>query len=89
MRTGFTCVHVKALIWQPKAVAELALTGLKVDTVDDIRRNSVFTVASMMGGTGVLRPECCSVVCGVAHTNKAALRTALGMTAEYGATLAS
>ena len=81
--------NVKAIIWQPKAVAELALTGLKVDTVDDIRRNSVFTVASMMGGTGVLRPECCSVVSGTAHASRTAFRTALGMTSEYGATLAS
>ncbi len=81
--------NVKAIIWQPKAVAELALTGLKVDTVDDIRRNSVFTVASMMGGTGVLRPECCSVVSGTAHADRAAFRSELGMQSEYGATLAS
>ena len=53
---------VGALIWQSGCVASLNKTGLKVDTVDDIRRNSVFTVASVMGGTGVLRPECASVV---------------------------
>ena len=83
-----TGADVKAVIWQPKAVAELSLTGLKVDTVDDIRRNSVFTVASMMAGTGVLRPECASVVCGTSHASKSALRTALGMASEYGAQLA-
>jgi len=48
---------VKAICWQRAAVASLSLQGLKVDTVDDIRRNSTFTCASMMGGTGVLRPE--------------------------------
>ena len=86
--SGVTGGDVKAVIWQPKAVAELSLTGLKVDTVDDIRRNSVFTVASMMAGTGVLRPECASVVCGTAHASKSALRTKLGMSSEYGQALA-
>jgi hypothetical protein len=50
------------LIFQRGAVAALKLQGLKVDTVDDIRRNTTFTVASMMAGTGVLRPECAAVL---------------------------
>ena len=79
----FATAGVKAVIWQPKAVAQLQSTGLKVDTVDDIRRNTVFTVASMFSGTGVLRPECAAVVTDVAHASKADLRTALGMSAEY------
>ena len=79
----FAAAGVKAVIWQPAAVAQLNSTGLKVDTVDDIRRNTTFTVASMMGGTGVLRPECASVVTSVAHASKAALMTALGFTAEF------
>jgi hypothetical protein len=79
----FATAGVKAVIWQPSAVAQLNSTGLKVDTVDDIRRNTTFTVASMMGGTGVLRPECASVVTSVAHASKAALMTALGFTAEF------
>lgn len=54
--------EVGAIIWQKGSVASLNQTGLKVDTVDDIRRNTVFTVASVMGGTGVLRPECVSLV---------------------------
>ncbi len=80
---------VKAVIWQRGCVASLNKTGLKVDTVDDIRRNSVFTVASVMGGTGVLRPELCSVVYGATATGsgaaakRAALMTDLGLTAEY------
>jgi hypothetical protein len=49
-------------MWLPEAVAALKLQGLKVDTVDDVRRNTTFTVASMMGGTGVLRPECAAVI---------------------------
>ena len=31
--------------------------GMKVDTIQDVRRNTQFTVASMMKGTGVLKPE--------------------------------
>jgi len=55
---------VKALIWQRDAVASLSLQGMKVDTIRDIRRNTQFTVASVMRGGGVLRPELCAVVCG-------------------------
>ena len=55
---------VKALIWQKDAVAALNFQGLKVDTVQDVRRNTTFTVASKMSGGGVLRPELCAAVCG-------------------------
>ena len=57
-------VPTKAIIWQQACVASLRLSGLKVDQVDDVRRNSVFTVASMMGGTGVLKPEHAAVCIG-------------------------
>ena len=85
---AFDTAKVRAMIWQESAVASLRLQGLKVDTVDDVRRNTTFTVASMMSGTGVLRPECAAVISGVAHANRAALDTALGanMVAEYGGT---
>ena len=82
---------VKGILWQMKCVASLSLQGMKVDSVEDIRRNTNFTVASMMAGTGVLRPECAAVIYGgdiagattaVAAT-KSQLREALGMTAEY------
>ena len=53
---------VRALMWQPEAVASIRKTGLVVDTEDDIRRNTTFTVASMMGGTGVLKPELAKIV---------------------------
>ena len=49
-------------MFTPDAVASLRLMGLKVDTVDDVRRNTTFTVASMMQGTGVLRPECAAII---------------------------
>ena len=71
--------NVGALIWQRGCVASLNKTGLKVDTVDDIRRNSVFTVASVMGGTGVLRPEVCSLVMTNAATRG---MTAIGFAAN-------
>ena len=48
---------VRGLIWMPDCVAALRKTGLVVDTEDDVRRNSTFTVASMMSGTGILKPE--------------------------------
>jgi hypothetical protein len=74
---------VKGLIFQKAAVASIQKTGLKVDTVDDIRRNTVFTVASMLSGTGVIRPELASVIVGKTTASKTALRTDLGITAEY------
>jgi hypothetical protein len=57
------------LIFQRSAVAALKLQGLKVDTLDDIRRNTTFTVASMMAGTGVLRPECAAILVKPTATN--------------------
>jgi hypothetical protein len=80
---------VKALLFQRGGVASLSKTGLKVDTVDDIRRNTTFTVASMLSGTGVLRPELCSVLVGKSHSSQSAgtarqnFAAALGMTAEF------
>ena len=59
---GAAGTGTRALIWQSGCVASINKLGLKVDTVDDIRRNTVFTVASMMSGTGVLKPECCALV---------------------------
>jgi hypothetical protein len=47
-----------ALIWQPEAVARLTLQGMKVDSVEDVRRNTHFTVASTFKGGDVLRSEC-------------------------------
>ena len=91
-------IGVGAIIWQSGAVASIQKSGLKVDTVDDVRRNTVFTVASMLSGTGVLKPECASVVMkvdldshgsGTAAETKARMRELLGMTAEYTNTAAS
>ena len=78
-------IDVRALIWQAGCVASIQKTGLKVDTVDDVRRNTVFTVASMLSGTGVLKPECASVVMGkdLGTDTKAQARTLLGMGAEW------
>jgi hypothetical protein len=59
---NFGNAGICGLLFQRGAVAALKLQGLKVDTVDDIRRNTTFTVASMMAGTGVLRPECAAVL---------------------------
>ena len=79
---AFATAGVQAIMWQPDAVAALRKTGLVVDTESDIRRNSTFTVASMMNGTGVLRPELVKVVTDVpATTTRAALITALSTTA--------
>jgi hypothetical protein len=67
---GYARAGAKAILWKPEAVASLTLQGMKVDTVEDVRRNTNFTVASMMGGTGVIRPECAALV-----YNNAALTT--------------
>jgi len=53
---------VRGLIWCSDSVASVRKTGLAVDTEDDVRRNTVFTVASMMSGTGILRPELAKVL---------------------------
>jgi len=78
-------IGVGAIIWQSGAVASIQKTGLKVDTVDDVRRNTVFTVASIMAGTGVLKPETASVVCvkDLGTNTKEQARDLLGMTAEW------
>jgi hypothetical protein len=55
---------IKAMIFQRSCMGSLSLMGMKVDTVDDVRRNTVFTVASMMKGCGVLRPECSALLVG-------------------------
>ena len=55
---------VKALIWQQSAICSLRLQGMKVETVKDVRRGTFFTVASIMGGAGVLRPELCGTIRG-------------------------
>jgi hypothetical protein len=90
--TANEAAALKALLWQQKAVAGIRLQGLKVDTVDDIRRNTVFTVASMMAGTGTVRPECACAVTdetvtggtsGSAANTRAYLRGAWGMATEY------
>jgi hypothetical protein len=69
---SFGDAGIVGLIFQKSAVASLKLQGLKVDTVDDVRRNTTFTVASMMSGTGVLRPECAAVLVGQTTPNDAA-----------------
>jgi hypothetical protein len=68
----FGTAGIVGIIFQKSCVASLKLQGLKVDTVDDIRRNTTFTVASMMAGTGVLRPECAAVLVGPTTDNTGA-----------------
>jgi len=59
-----SATKLHGMIFQPDAVAGLSLMGMKVDTVQDVRRNTQFTVASMMKGTGILRPELCQALVG-------------------------
>lgn len=74
-------------MWQRGAVASLSLQGLKVDTVDDVRRNTVFTVASKMTGTGILRPECAwsgiAVASSAAVDSRSEVATLWGLGQEY------
>jgi hypothetical protein len=72
-------IGLQGIIFQPEAVAGLSLQGMKVDTVADVRRNTQFTVASMLKGTGLIRPELCRAIVSIdGNTDRAALRTALG-----------
>lgn len=57
--------NIFGMIFQKEAVAGLSLMGMKVDTVQDVRRNTQFTVASMLKGTGILRPELCQILVGI------------------------
>ncbi|MCP4743660.1 MAG: hypothetical protein GY871_15760, partial [Actinomycetales bacterium] len=76
---------VRALIWMPECVASLRKTGLAVDTEDDIRRNTTFTVASMMSGTGILKPELAKIVVTASGTD-ADTRAKVGNILTLGAT---
>ena len=55
--TAATKFSIYGIIFQAEAVASLSLQGLKVDSIADVRRNTQFTVASMMKGTGLIKPE--------------------------------
>ena len=82
--------NVRGMIFCAEAVAAVRKTGLVVDTEDDIRRNTTFTVASMYSGTGVLKPELAKLlVGGVAvpvATRAAALAALTGLAAGPAAT---
>ena len=56
--------NVRGMIFCSEAVASVRKTGLVVDTEDDIRRNTTFTVASMYSGTGILKPELAKLLVG-------------------------
>ena len=73
------------LMFRKGGVASIKKQGMKVDTVNDIRRNSVFTVASMFHGAGVLRPEFCAVLVGATGRPDAAISV---LDSEYSNTFA-
>jgi hypothetical protein len=64
LASGNSVSPVKALIWQKNAVCSMRLQGMKVETVKDVRRGTFFTVSSIMGGAGILRPELCGAIQG-------------------------
>ena len=85
--TSNTTRGIRAVMFTPEAIAGIRLQGLKVDNVDDIRRNTSFTVASMMSGTGVLRPECAALITSkdISHADwntRAEMATAAHMAAD-------
>jgi len=75
-----SAINLFGIIFQSEAIAGLSLMGMKVDTVQDIRRNTQFTVASMLKGTGVIRPELCRALTGIndATPTRTELASALG-----------
>ena len=62
LSTASGLFSIYGIIFQAEALAALSLMGMKVDTVQDVRRNTQFTVASMMKGTGILKPEMVKVL---------------------------
>ena len=81
---------VRGLIWCSDSVASVRKTGLAVDTEDDVRRNTVFTVASMMSGTGILRPELAKIlVTGATAKTRQEVGTSLGLGADAAAIAAA
>lgn len=88
-------VNIFGMIFQPEAVAGLSLMGMKVDTVQDVRRNTQFTVASMLKGTGILRPELVQLLVGTTSDaaadasaeidTRAELASLFGTSAGFGA----
>lgn len=72
---GYTAFSLFGIIFQTEAVAGLSLQGMKVDSIADVRRNTQFTVASMMKGTGIIKPELCKALIGA--TAGAATRAVL------------
>jgi hypothetical protein len=88
-------VDIFGIIFQPEAIAGLSLMGMKVDTVQDVRRNTQFTVASMLKGTGVIRPELCQLLVGTTSVGagdtaaeintRDLLATSLGVASGFGA----
>ena len=79
---------VRGLIFCSEAVASIRKTGLVVDTEDDIRRNTTFTVASMFSGTGILKPELAKVLTSAASGSADDRSTYLGkldsVTGQFG-----
>ena len=84
---AFGDTGVCGMIFQKGCVASLKLQGLKVDTIDDVRRNTVFTVASMLAGTGVLKPECAALL--IKPTASNWVITTTPSEASYGAATSS
>jgi len=84
---GYTGFGIFGVIFQKEAIAGLSLMGMKVDTVQDVRRNTQFTVASMMKGTGVIRPELCKILIGATagSATRAVLRDHLNGNGSSGA----
>ena len=81
---NLTCntVNIFGIIFQKEAVAGLSLMGMKVDTVQDVRRNTQFTVASMLKGTGIMRPELCQILVGTTNDTGANASTAIDARTE-------
>jgi hypothetical protein len=80
-------IKLHGIIFQPAAIAGLSLMGMKVDTVQDVRRNTQFTVASMMKGTGILRPELCKALVGATTSTDLDARTELFSALDNGSNL--
>ena len=90
LSTASGLFSIYGIIFQAEALAALSLMGMKVDTVQDVRRNTQFTVASMMKGTGILKPEMVKVlVSGAVTATRANLSIHLNSNSVSGAAISN
>lgn len=58
----FAKCGIRGMLFASDCVGSLNVIGMQVDSIEDKRRGSHFTVASTLKGAGILRPECAALL---------------------------